>query len=382
MTIMTGLSGNEIYCLHEKGYSPGNLVIGNSVFSLGFVGSLNSGLKTIGGGEIHEITELIREGREMAYMRMIEEARRHVGAGVTGVTNQLIFHDANIEYLSIGSAVHQDGSSNPDLPFSTSANGQELYCQLDCGFHPLKFVFGNVAYSIGLGGGLMGALRSLKSGEVHEFSGMLNNTRHLALQRIAHEAKEVGANAVVGIQTTIAPLIGVQEMVMTGTASYHPALPAEFKENPVTSDLTNEEMWNLAKMGYSPLRLVLGCSVFSVGLAGGVKAMFKSFTRGEIKELTYMIYHARLKALSIISEEAELYKADDVVGIKTYVYELGGGMVELLAIGTAIKKIPGMSVQSPNLIAQAIIRDTETFTNKAIFQSALARQSTVSVSSD
>src|SRR5262249_30992424 len=131
MAIITGLSGNELFCLKQKGYTPGNLVIGNSVFSLGFVGSLVSSLKTIGGGEIHELTELIREGRHMAYMRMIEEARRHVGAGVTGVTSQLIFHDANVEYLSIGSTVHREGETNEEVPFSTAANGQELYCQLD-----------------------------------------------------------------------------------------------------------------------------------------------------------------------------------------------------------------------------------------------------------
>ncbi len=374
MAIMTGLSGNELFCLDAKGYTPGNLVIGNSVFSLGFVGSLTSGIKTLGGGEIHELTELIREGREMAYMRMIEEARRHVGAGVTGVTNQLIFHDANVEYLSIGSAVHREGESNADIPFSTSANGQELYCQLDCGFHPLRFVFGNVAYSIGIGGGVMGTLRSLQAGEVHEFSGMLNKTRHLALERISHEAREAGANAVLGIQTTIAPLIGIQEMVMTGTASYHENLPEEFKQTPITSDLTNEEMWNVISLGYCPIRLVLGVSVFSIGLAGGLKAMFKSFVRGEIKELTYQIYQARLKALAMISAEAETFAADDVVGIKTYVYELGGGMIELLAIGTAIKKMPNIKVLSKSLIVQAVIKDTETFSNKAAVQATLARQ--------
>ncbi len=374
MAIMTGLSGNELFCLDAKGYTPGNLVIGNSVFSLGFVGSLTSGLKTLGGGEIHELTELIREGREMAYMRMIEEARRHVGAGVTGVTNQLIFHDANVEYLSIGSAVHREGESNADIPFSTSANGQELYCQLDCGFHPLRFVFGNVAYSIGIGGGVMGTLRSLQAGEVHEFSGMLNKTRHLALERISHEAREAGANAVLGIQTTIAPLIGIQEMVMTGTASFHEKLPEQFKETPITSDLTNEEMWNVVSLGYCPIRLVLGVSVFSIGLAGGLKAMFKSFVRGEIKELTYQIYQARLKALAMIAEDAETFAADDVVGIKTYVYELGGGMIELLAIGTAIKKMPEIKVLSKSLIVQAVIKDTETFSNKAATQATLARQ--------
>src|ERR1700722_12716529 len=173
MAIITGLSGNELYCLKQKGYEPGNLVIGNSVFALGFVGGIASGLKTIGGGEVHELTEIIKDGREQADMRMVEEGRRHVGAGVTGVQSQLIFHSANVEYLSIGSTVHRKAGDikATDHCFSTAANGQELYCQLDCGFEPVQFVFGNVAYSIGLGGGIMGSLRSLKCGEVIEYSG-------------------------------------------------------------------------------------------------------------------------------------------------------------------------------------------------------------------
>lgn len=366
MAIVTGLSGNELFCLKQKGYAPGNLVIGNSVFSLGFVGGVRSGLKMLGGGEVHQITELIREGRTQAYMRMTEEARRHVGTGVTGVTSQLIFHDTNIEYLSIGSTIHHSDSQKPNQEhcFSTSANGQELYCQLDCGFEPVQFVFGNVAYALGLGGGIMGALRSLKSGEVHEFSGMLNKTRHLALERISREAKDAGANAVLGIQTVIAPLCGVQEMLMTGTASHHAQLPPECMEVPITSDLTNEEMWNVINAGYCPVKLVLGVSVFSVGFAGGIKAMMKSFVRGEVKELTYMIYQARIKALGMINEDAATCGAEDVVGVKTYVYDFGNGIIELLVIGTAIKKVPNIKTLSPLLISQAIIKDTDTFTNK------------------
>lgn len=366
MAIITGLSGNEIYCLKDKGYEPGNLVIGNSVFALGVVGGIASGLRTLGGGEVHEITSIIKEGRTLAYMRMVEEARRHVGVGVTGVTSQLIYHSANIEYLSIGSTLHGVAGDPPlgSHVWSTSANGQELYCQLDCGFEPLQFVFGNVVYSIGIGGGIMGALRSLKSGEVIEFSSILNKTRHLALERISAEAREAGANAVLGIQTLISPIIGIQEMLMTGTASYHPQLPAQYKDAPITSDLTNEEMWNIMHSGYCPLKLVLGVSVFSVGFTGGVKAMFKSFVRGEIKELTYMIYQARTRALGMISEDAVACGADDVVGVKTYVYDLGGGMIELLAIGTAVKKMPNMVPSSKQLIPQAIIKDVDTFINK------------------
>ena len=41
--MLTGLSGNEIYCLAQKGWVPGNIVVGNSVHSLGFVRSVGSG---------------------------------------------------------------------------------------------------------------------------------------------------------------------------------------------------------------------------------------------------------------------------------------------------------------------------------------------------
>ena len=364
-TIMTGLTGNEIYCLNKKGLDPGNLVIGNSVFSLGFIGSIASSIKTLTGGEVEAVTKVIHDGRQQSFLRMMEEARSHSGRGITGVSSELVFHGSNVEFLSIGSTVHDEQGDPPPgtEPFSTSANGQELYCQLDCGFSPIKFVFGNVAYSIGVGGGIMGSLRSLARGEVIEYSNALNTTRHMALKRIQDEAKAAGANAVLGIQTSISPISAMQEMVMIGTASHHPGLPAEFSETPITSALSTEEMWNLIDMGYCPIKLVLAVSVFSVGFLGGVSALLKSFVRGEISELTQLIYHAREKALNKVKEDAERAGADDVVGVKTYVYDLGGGVIELLAIGTAIKKMPEMKTNSPALIPQAIIKDVSSFTN-------------------
>ena len=38
-------------------------------------------------------------------------------------------------------------------------------------------------------------------------------------------------------------------------------------------DLTVEEMWNLAALGYMPLKLVLGTAVYALGIVGGVKAI-------------------------------------------------------------------------------------------------------------
>ncbi len=365
MAIITGLSGNEIFCLRRQGLTPGDLVIGNSVISLGLIGSIGSGLKTLFGGEVHQVTRVILEGRQRAYARMVAEAKQHGGVGITGVANELVVHGTNVEFLAIGSCIHRTEAQREQLEFSTSADGQALYCQLDAGFTPKRFVFGNVAYSIGLGGGFIGILRSLQRGEIKEFSQIFNETRHLALKRIKAEARDAGANAVIGIKTSILPFAGMQEMVMIGTASAHPALPSSFHQNPITSDLTNEEMWGLINQGYMPVQLVLGVSVYSLGLVGGITSFFKSFVRGEIQELTTLIYEAREEALAHIAEDARRYNADQVVGIKTYVYNLGGGIIEFLAIGTAVRKMPNVATHSEHLLPQAIVRDQDTFINTA-----------------
>src|SRR5437588_12257566 len=86
MPVMTGLSGNEIYCLHLKGFSPGELVIGNSVFSMGLFGSLAAAGRGFLGGEVPQITSVIHEGRLMAFQRMVVEANQHGGGGAVGIT--------------------------------------------------------------------------------------------------------------------------------------------------------------------------------------------------------------------------------------------------------------------------------------------------------
>ena len=66
--------------------------------------------------------------------------------------------------------------------------------------------------------------------------------------------------------------------------------------------------------------------------------------------------------------EAEALGADDVVGIKTYVYQLGGGLIEFLAIGTAVKKVGAeVTTHSSQLPPQAIIRDRDTFFDSVDF---------------
>lgn len=357
---VTGLSGNEIYCLNKLNLKPGNLCIGNSVFSLGIVRGLTTGLKVIAGGEIPEISNLVHEGRSKAFARMKEEASKQDGIGIVSADSELVNHGGNIEFLSIGSLVHKKSAETEHVAFSTAASAQELYCQLDCGFQPRQFVFGNVAYSIGVSGNVGGFFKSMARGEVEAYSKIFEETRHIALKRITDEAKRNGANAVIGIETTITPFMGAQEMLMMGTASSHPAL-VKYADTPVTSDMTNEELWNMVNLGYLPLRLVMGVSVYSLGIAGGISAAFQSLARGEINTLTQLIYEAREKALDKIEKEAERWGADEVVGVKVHVYDLGSGLIEFLAIGTAVKKFEGITTGNQTLLNQAIIVDRETY---------------------
>lgn len=361
MAVMTGLSGNEIFCLGLKGFRPGDLVIGNSVFSMGFLGSLAASGRGLLGGEVSQVTGVIHEGRLEAYKRMVTEASERGGVGITGVTNELRTFHGNTEFLSVASCVHRASSSGPEtIEFSSSADGQELFCQMDSGFEPLKFVFGNVAYSVGAAGGIIGSLKSMARGEIKEFSDVFNHTRHLALQRIVADAAHSGANAVVGIETRTMRFQGVHEMLMLGSAARHAKLPPGGQ--PVTSDLTSEEMWNLVNIGYMPLKLVLGTAVYSLGVVGGIKAALQSFTRGEVTDLTSLVYDAREHALGLIADEANAIGADDVVGIRTHVHE-HGNLLEFMAIGTAVKKIAGVTTNTAQLPPQAIIRDRETWVN-------------------
>src|SRR5271165_4358563 len=111
--LMTGLSGNEIYCLAQKGYAPGNIVVGNSVHSLGFVRGITSGLKTLSGGEIGSITQLIVDGRHAAINRLEKEAKDEGAGGLTGVTSELRKLSNLMEFIAVGSAVKATESAGP-----------------------------------------------------------------------------------------------------------------------------------------------------------------------------------------------------------------------------------------------------------------------------
>jgi uncharacterized protein YbjQ (UPF0145 family) len=146
---------------------------------------------------------------------------------------------------------------------------------------------------------------------------------------------------------------------MTGTASHHAALSpgAVPEERVVTSELSGEELWNLAQMGLVPHQLVMATSVYSLGVAAGIGAMFQSLQRGELPEVTKLIYQARENCLELVRREAQQIGAERVIGNRLQIREIGSGLVEVVAIGTAVRRADGMRPETPQLIPQAVIYD-------------------------
>ncbi len=120
-----------------------------------------------------------------------------------------------------------------------------------------------------------------------------------------------------------------------------------------TSDLSTSDFWLLLDKGYMPVGLVLGNSVYSMGVVGGLGSAVKGMAKGEVPQITELMYNAREMALGRMKEEASKLGADGVVEVKLNVIPMGSWM-EVTAIGTAIKyvgtKAIGASKGGPTIV--------------------------------
>ena len=81
-------------------------------------------------------------------------------------------------------------------------------------------VFGLVVRSRGIGGNVMAGLRSIVGGEINEYTQMLEEARRHALDRLAHNATAMGANAILMMRFDSAEIGNtMSEIVAYGTAA-------------------------------------------------------------------------------------------------------------------------------------------------------------------
>jgi len=123
----------------------------------------------------------------------------------------------------------------------------------------------------------------------------------------------------------------------------------DWQHGAALSDLTAGDFWLLADRGFVPLGLVLGNSVFSMGIVGGLATGLRGLARGELVELTELMYDARRLALARMKAEADSLAADAVVGVKISIMHHGDTM-EVTAVGTAVKKVADPTPQPAQVV--------------------------------
>ena len=83
----------------------------------------------------------------------------------------------------------------------------------------LGIVKGTIVQSKNIGRDFMAGLKTLVGGEIVGYTEMLNEARQIAMKRMVDEAKELGADAVVGVRYgSSAVMQGAAECIAYGTA--------------------------------------------------------------------------------------------------------------------------------------------------------------------
>ena len=85
----------------------------------------------------------------------------------------------------------------------------------------LGYVSAGTVRSKHLGNDIGSAFKSLAGGELHSYTEMQEEARKIAIGRLIDKAKEMGANAIVGLRLTSSSIMSnASEMVAYGTAVY------------------------------------------------------------------------------------------------------------------------------------------------------------------
>jgi uncharacterized protein YbjQ (UPF0145 family) len=80
--------------------------------------------------------------------------------------------------------------------------------------------WGLIVRSVGFTRSITGGVRSLRAGEVPEFTNVVDAARHTAMERLMAHAQELGGNAVLGVRFDSSDLgNGLAEIVAYGTAA-------------------------------------------------------------------------------------------------------------------------------------------------------------------
>ena len=144
------LSVNEFLLIKEAGFEPLGLVVGSSIYHIGFQQSAWSQNQ-----EMAVLSQAMYHARELAMTRMEEEADQLGADGIVGVRldiGQYEWGSHMAEFIAIGTAVkHREGALHraPNgRPFTSDLSGQEFWTLLRAGYRPVGLTMGSCVYHV------------------------------------------------------------------------------------------------------------------------------------------------------------------------------------------------------------------------------------------
>ena len=195
------LTVNEFLLVKQAGFDPLGLVVGSSIYHIGYQQSNWNQNQEMG-----VLTQAMYHARELAMTRMEEEADQLGADGIVGVRLEVGRYEWGehlAEFLAIGTAVkHRGGQLHraPNgRPFTSDLSGQDFWTLLTAGYRPVGMVMGNCVYHV--------AHQSFRSYfkqvgqnmEMPNFTQALYDARELAMERMQAEGEQAQASGIVGV---------------------------------------------------------------------------------------------------------------------------------------------------------------------------------------
>jgi uncharacterized protein YbjQ (UPF0145 family) len=196
------LSVSEFLLVREAGFEPLGLVVGSSIFHIGFQQSSWRASQ-----EMSVLSEAMYTARELAMTRMEEEADQLGADGIVGVrldVGRYEWGEHMAEFIAIGTAIRHRGGelhrAPNGRPFTSDLSGQDFWTLLRSGHRPVGMVMGSCVYHVAHRGMFQSLKQAGRNVELPNFTQALYDARELAMERMQAEAEGLQAEGIVGVQ--------------------------------------------------------------------------------------------------------------------------------------------------------------------------------------